>query len=285
MDRSINNTLKIMSQINTKNKIGEISFKVSRFKEIIKRTKPHKHDHYYELIFLHSGEGVHEIEGERFNVNCPELFLLRPGQMHYWQFTKIPKGFVILCKTDEFDPIQEPHILRGLQLLMQYTHIPLNNETYPLELLDRLTESYKSTGEYRNEVIHGEFQSLIYRMAEVAHNSDTSLTMTSSAFHQFETLLIQNINTLHRVNEYAGLMCTTPQNINAICKKEKGLPASEIINNMLLIEAKRYLLYTDSTIESVSETLSFSSATQFIRFFKKHSGLTPLQYRLQYGFG
>lgn len=274
-----------MTQISTKNKIGDITFKVSRFKEIIKRTKPHKHDHYYELIFLHEGEGIHEIEGQRFKVNCPELFLLRPGQMHYWQFTRIPKGYVILCKTDEFDPIQEPYILRGLQLLMQYTHIQLDDKNYPLELLELLTESYKSTGDCRSEIIHGFLQSLLFQMAELGRNSDSLQVMTHTTYQQFETLLIENIHTLHRVKEYADLMCTTPQNINAICQKQKGQPASEIISQMLLIEAKRYLLYTDSSIETVSEILSFSSATQFIRFFKKQSGFTPLQFRLKFGLG
>jgi len=48
------------SPIDTKNKLDEgLTFKISRFKEQIKKTNPHKHEEYYELIFLSAGEGFH----------------------------------------------------------------------------------------------------------------------------------------------------------------------------------------------------------------------------------
>jgi AraC family transcriptional regulator, transcriptional activator of pobA len=81
-------------QIDTKNKLdGGLTFKISRFKEQIKKTKPHKHDEYYELIFLQEGEGFHTIEAEKYMVAAPDFYFLKPGQLHYWQFTSIPKGY------------------------------------------------------------------------------------------------------------------------------------------------------------------------------------------------
>src|SRR5690554_8217759 len=84
-------------ELDVKNKLeGGLTFKVSRFKEVIKKTRPHKHDAYYELVFLSEGEGFHWIEEEEFRVTAPEFYLLQPGQVHYWQFTAVPKGFVVL---------------------------------------------------------------------------------------------------------------------------------------------------------------------------------------------
>jgi hypothetical protein len=95
-------------QIDTKNKLDDgLMFKISRFKEQIKKTKPHKHDEYYELIFISEGEGFHCIESEKFLVTAPEFYFLKPGQLHFWQFTSIPKGFVILFKEAEFDALKE----------------------------------------------------------------------------------------------------------------------------------------------------------------------------------
>jgi hypothetical protein len=66
-------------QIDIKNKLGEgLTFKISRFIEQIKKTKPHKHDEYYELIFLNEGEGFHCIEEEKYIVSIPEFYFLRP---------------------------------------------------------------------------------------------------------------------------------------------------------------------------------------------------------------
>ena len=75
------------NHIDIKNKLDEgLTFKISRFKEQIKKTKPHKHDEYNEFIFLSEGEGFHCIESEKFMVSTPEFYFLKPGQLHFWQF-------------------------------------------------------------------------------------------------------------------------------------------------------------------------------------------------------
>ncbi|SEF40606.1 hypothetical protein [Algoriphagus boritolerans] len=53
------------SEITLKDKLGsEGLFKVSRFKEVIKRTKPHKHNGHFELICIVEGEEFHPVEME-----------------------------------------------------------------------------------------------------------------------------------------------------------------------------------------------------------------------------
>lgn len=48
------------NKIILKNKLEENKlFKISRFKEVVKRTKPHKHEAYFELIYLSQGAGFH----------------------------------------------------------------------------------------------------------------------------------------------------------------------------------------------------------------------------------
>ncbi|HTF18919.1 MAG TPA: AraC family ligand binding domain-containing protein [Chryseolinea sp.] len=51
-------------------------FKISAFKEVIKRTKPHKHDAYFELIYLSEGAGFHWIDTEKFQITPPVVFFL-----------------------------------------------------------------------------------------------------------------------------------------------------------------------------------------------------------------
>ncbi len=78
-------------QIEIKNKLDEgLTFKISRFKEQIKRTKPHKHDDYFELIFLSEGEGFQCFESEKYMVDVPDFYFLRPshfiiGNLHLFQ--------------------------------------------------------------------------------------------------------------------------------------------------------------------------------------------------------
>jgi len=83
-----------------------LTFKISRFNEQIKNTKPHKHDEYYELIFLSKGEGFYGIESDKYMISTPEFYFLKPGQLLFWEFTSIPKGFVISFKLSEFAAVE-----------------------------------------------------------------------------------------------------------------------------------------------------------------------------------
>ncbi|HSI74402.1 MAG TPA: hypothetical protein VK957_00840 [Lunatimonas sp.] len=58
----------------TKNKL-EIQelFKISRFKTLIKKTKPHKHEGYFELIYIADGVGFHWIELENYQIKTPDV--------------------------------------------------------------------------------------------------------------------------------------------------------------------------------------------------------------------
>ena len=93
--------------IRMEDKIGNVDFFIDRFHEKINKTRPHKHEDYSELIFLREGEGFHWIETEKYLVSTPDFYFLKPGQMHCWQFTAIPKGYVIMVKMSYFNEIQE----------------------------------------------------------------------------------------------------------------------------------------------------------------------------------
>lgn len=63
--------------IAVKNKLeSEQLFKISRFKEVIKRTRPHKHDAYFELIYLSEGAGFHWADTQKFQITPPIIFFL-----------------------------------------------------------------------------------------------------------------------------------------------------------------------------------------------------------------
>jgi len=69
-----------LHEISIRNKLErEQLFKISRFREVIKRTKPHKHDAYFELIYLSEGAGFHWIDTQKFQITPPVCILfIRP---------------------------------------------------------------------------------------------------------------------------------------------------------------------------------------------------------------
>lgn len=75
------------------------------------------------------------------------------------------------------------------------------------------------------------------------------------------------------------MLCLTPNYLNELVKKETGITAKEVINNKILSESKQLLLYTSKPVSEIADILNFETPSYFVRFFRKHSNQTPLQYR------
>jgi len=269
--------------IQTKNKLDEgLVFKISEFKRQIKKTTPHKHDDYFELIFLSEGKGFHWIETEKFIVSTPEFYFLKPGQMHYWQLTSIPKGYVILFKTEFFDNLKETDTINLYRQLTDKFRVPVPEKYDPENILNELLLEYSESSVYSTHIIHGYLRALFARMLQLAEIKSKERNAPVTIYEKFQDLLVKECPGFHKVNEFAGLLNTTPQNLNAACRKHSGKSASEMITAQLMIEAKRYILHTDNTINEIADILIFSDPSIFVKFFKKYEGMTPASFRKKY---
>ena len=95
----------------------------------------------------------------------------------------------------------------------------------------------------------------------------------------FFDLMSQYCEKYRQVSFYADKLCVTPKRLSAAVKSSTGHTVQEWINEMVLVEAKRYLRTTDFSISELSDKLHFSTASSFVRFFRQHAGITPLEYR------
>jgi AraC family transcriptional regulator, transcriptional activator of pobA len=274
--------MKPIQHIQVKNKLetGE-DFKISRFKEVIKRTKPHTHQGYYELIYIREGAGFHLVESKNYPVSVPELYLLKPGQLHCWQFTTIPKGYVVLFKESFFDPVSESPVLELLKQLNDISRTSLNHGYQPDFLFEEMLNEFNHTSDYSIHIIHSHLRAIFSRMLQLS-DRDKSHQIFDTLSERFLKLLVEKCPDVHQVNEYAQLLNTSPQNLNASCRKYTGRSAGEHIAIQRLLESKRYILHTDLNINQIADELQFSDTSYFIKFFKKLEGITPHQYRAQH---
>jgi len=74
-------------------------------------------------------------------------------------------------------------------------------------------------------------------------------------------------------------MNLSPYQLNEITKSSIGKTASELINEHIILEAKRYLLATPNQIKDIADHLGYEDTSYFIRFFKKHTGHSPEAFR------
>lgn len=116
--------------------------------------------------------------------------------------------------------------------------------------------------------------------ATLLSNFGTSNTL-QNLFNSYLKLVSQHFLTVRKVSDYAELLYVSPDHLNRAIKSCSDRTAHEHIDEMILMEAKAYLVHSNMTVSEIAYKLEFADPSHFNRFFKKHSNQTPLEFRKQ----
>lgn len=103
--------------------------------------------------------------------------------------------------------------------------------------------------------------------------------------NEFNLLLTKNIEYSRSVKYYADLLAISAKKLNNTTKAYCGKTAKEFIEEKVIIYSKKMLLDSADTVKKISYNLGFTEPTNFNKFFKKFTTITPLQYREQHNRG
>jgi len=270
------------NNIPKKSKISDVSdFKISRMKPRIKATNPHKHDEYHELIYLTKGAGFHTIDMQEYEVETPCLFLVKSGEVHFWEFTEVPSGFVVIFKSGFLAHLATRATFTSFnQIEDRYFPLAKSNK-FPFETLFELIETEFSVNQESSNQVIGSTLGLVFTQLFRLSKGENlkNRNRNEEIFNQFLELLGEHVEQYNLVKEYAELLHITPKFLNKISKKQTGKTASKLITQKQVLESQRQLLYSTKTVSEIADVLGFSSSSHFVTFFKRHTELTPDQYR------
>lgn len=260
-----------MNGIPVKSKIkADQVLKISVFKEVIKPTVPHKHASYFELIILSRGAGYHVIDDQTFDVLPPTVYFLKPGQTHCWNFSQIPKGYVILFREE---------LLSKEDLAIIYQLNTCITVSDPVGFF-QLTDTF--CGDYNHDTTNLKLLKAYLHLVLLkisSYSSPVSEKPFQAVYYQFKNLINENYERVNKVQDYAGLLNISTAQLNLICKQISGKTPSAIINERILLESKTLLAVTGQSIKEIALYLQFADTSHFVKFFKANTNLTPGQYR------
>ncbi|MBL7817899.1 MAG: AraC family transcriptional regulator [Saprospiraceae bacterium] len=95
----------------------------------------------------------------------------------------------------------------------------------------------------------------------------------------FKDALSRHIHEKQKVTEYADLLAVSPNHLNKSVKAATGKSAQDLLNDMIVLEAKVLLKQTDLQISEIAYKLSQQNHSDFSRFFKSKTGMTPKEYK------
>lgn len=109
--------------------------------------------------------------------------------------------------------------------------------------------------------------------------AQTNLSKAEQISKNFNRLVIQNYTTQRSVAWYAKRLGITQAHLSTIVKQTTGKTCIEIITSMVIMEAKSQLKSTNLSIHDIAYSLNFTNMSFFGKYFKRHVGMGPLEYR------
>lgn len=241
----------------------------------------HRHDFFY-ILALKKGAGNHEIDFTACEVCDNSVFFMRPGQVHQLSLKAVSTGYLVAFKTDFY----YSHDKVSSQLLRKASNM---NSYYPdansfkklLSILTHIFQEYTDKQENYQDVIKANLGILFIELVR-QHSKSLSnniVPYTQERLEEFLGLLDTHISNHKQVSQYADMLNLTPYQLNAITKATLGKTCSELINEHIILESKRYLLATSNQVNQIADRLGYEDVSYFIRFFKKQTDYTPEAFR------
>ncbi|MBK8502873.1 MAG: helix-turn-helix domain-containing protein [Saprospiraceae bacterium] len=267
-----------------------ISFGIRDVKDILagKDTLHEFHRHeYFFILALKKGKGLHTIDFTPYKVVNHSVFFIRPGQVHELMLKSESTGYLMEFKNDFYDACDK----MSSQLLRSASSMNLcmpdaDRFRRLLTLLAFIYAEFTDKKEGHQEVIRANLSIFFIELAR--HRQQRSAANNVSQYMQerldrFTELLETHVATHKEVSHYADMLHLSTYQLNAITKAALGKTVSELIDEYIILESKRYLLATSNLVNQVAFLLGYEDVSYFIRFFKKHTGHTPVVFRRNFG--
>jgi AraC-like DNA-binding protein len=264
------------------------SFKIRKLQDILAGSsllqELHRHDFFFVLL-IESGSGSHEIDFTPYPVRDHSVFFLRPGQVHQLALNVGCTGYLVEFNNEFYRPAgQEASRRLRKASNINYCQLEVNRFNKLQSTLNNLFQEYAGREEGYLEIIKANLEIFFIQLVRQSPATSISVTAGVSPYAQerleeFLDLLEKQITSCKQVAQYATLMSLSAYQLNEITKASVGKTPSQLINEQVILEAKRYLLATPNQVKDIADHLGYEDVSYFVRFFKKQTGYSPESFR------
>ncbi|MGF7073041.1 helix-turn-helix domain-containing protein [Mucilaginibacter sp. R-33] len=259
---------------------------------IVHASKAHIHS-FYQIIWFRGGRGRHFVDFKEYEVTDNSIFFIAKNQVHYFDGNPDYRGILIhfnepflVQKDSEFEfflnydlfnnPYQQPsccvgsgidHILEGYLELMKAELV--NPEAFAQEELLRI---YLKAFMIQVQRRRNEFQEKDGKAASQIDEKRLQLM-------RFINMIDENYKKGFTVAEYAQALYVSARTLADLTNQLVGKSPSLMIQERIILEAQRMLLHSPLNVNQIGYSLGFDDASYFVKYFKKHTGISPSEFR------
>lgn len=256
----------------------------NHYKKLI---KPHRTD-FYHIIWFQEGNPNHLVDFQSVKISPDTILFLAKDVVQSFEENVSFEGMAILftedffCKTPGDIKLLKTSILFNDLLAIPKIHVP--ELTSPIrKLFSQIqNEIGRKPDDFQLEILRNTLRNLLLQaerkrrqqgFKEIKRGADLDYLL------EFKQLLQEKFISKKMVKEYAQEMHITEKRLSQATATILGKTPKQLITDRLLLEAKRHLAHSHLNVKEISFELGFEEPTNFIKFFRKYAGKTPLKFR------
>lgn len=245
---------------------------------------------FYHIIWFQQGNPTHLVDFNPIKIKPNTLLFLNKDTVQRFDDKSKFGGEAILftdsffCKTEADTKFLRNSILFNDLFSVSQIQVKKQSKLFA-GLLQQMTNELQDIKDnsqadilqnlLHNFLLYSERERRKQNFTEIKKGADLDYVML------FKDLLETGYKNQKQVNYYAKEIIITEKRLNQATTKVLGKTPKEIINDRIMLEAKRILAHTTESVKEIGYDLGFDEPTNFIKYFKKHSKFTPTEFREQ----
>ena len=229
---------------------------------------------FYEVIWFQKGSGTHYVDFNQYPIAPGTIFFISPGQIHSFDTKHDQEGYVLKVCAELFDDFV------GLSCVTVQ-----DKDSAALEMLvAAIQEELKKEDSLgHREALHSLVKLFVIMVrrsyAEINPSAPNPHKVSYKAFLNFRKLIEENYCRLHTVKDYASMLNVSSKTLTLYVNECSKYSPLELINNRIILEAKRLLRYSVLSVKEIAFRLGFEDPSYFAKFFKRLVKQSPADYR------
>ena len=245
---------------------------------------PHRKDHYL-LVFIRRAGSRQWIDMTPYILKDNTIYFTGPHQIivkeefkHLWStgiaFTSAFLSFQENASLSSLPLIQNPQ--NGHELLLSEVDV-----NFVEDMLNRINIEYQHHSEWQQRMLAAYLTLLLTYLSRLytAQFKDNNASADKLLLKKYQATINESFRELREVGDYASLLHISAGHLSEVVKTQSGRPAIKHIHERIVLEARRLLFHSDSSLKEIAFDLGFADASYFNRFFKRETGFTPAGYR------
>jgi len=246
---------------------------------------PHRHT-FNELFVFESGSGYHDIDFERFQIRTASVHWVRAEQLHFLERDANCSGWVIGFSSDLFNDIGEGSWFSSLlpNQVDEENRPVFELETWMyLELLQLIKAIEMGLEQAHSKSLQlGRLRLILLIIEENARNRNNKPIQNAGRFKIYKAF-IRLVELSFReeltLPDYANRLHCSVAQLRSSCLAATDKGPQELIQQRKLLEAKRLLFHSSSSVKEIAYALGFEDPAYFGRFFKRLTHTSPDSFR------